>query len=175
MKEYTMPKLIMLTGLQGTGKSTLARHLTEKLNVPLFSKDAFESILFNEGLTDGTSISSYHLLLATTDQQLSYGMSVIADAVFPLVGFRQQMGEIAHRNGAQLYVLHTFCSDETLHRQRLETRVSSVPWARITWDDVQYTASHYQAWHPDSALFLDAINPLETNLNKSLQYIDNYS
>lgn len=166
-----MLKLIMVTGLQGTGKSTIAKHLARELKYPIFVKDHFETILFNDNLTDGTSISSYHIIMDTAVLQLSLDISCILDAVFPLNGFRQRVRDIAEQHQAKLKIIHTHCSDEQLHRKRLDSRESLVPWNRITWDDMLYTKSIYEVWSLQEALFLDTVNPLETNLQKALQYI----
>ncbi|MEM9954392.1 MAG: ATP-binding protein [Chloroflexota bacterium] len=170
-----MMSLIMLSGLQGTGKSTLAQELASELQMPLFAKDYLEAILYNDDLTDGASIFSYHQILALADLHLSLGISCILDAVFPLGGFRQQARYIVDKHHAIFIVIHTYCSDEALHRQRIETRQSTVPWQRITWQDMCHTQSYYEAWSPDEALFLDAVNSLETNIQKALQYIGDFS
>lgn len=168
-----MQKLIMISGLQGTGKTTLARHLAQILKYPLFTKDLFETTLYNDKLTDGHSLTAYHLLLETTASQLSFGISVIVEAVFPMSGFRQQVCDMAIEHSVDLRIIHTYCSNKALHRHRVETRLSKVPWDRITWEDVLYTTSFFEVWKHNEALFLDAVNPLETNLYKALQYIDN--
>lgn len=170
-----MPNLIMMSGLQSTGKSTLAYQLASKLKYPLLSKDKVASVLYQDELTDGHSLTSYHLILETARLQLELGISCILDAVFPRQGFRDIAKAIANQQNTPLIVIHTFCSDETLHRQRLETRISRVPWDRVNWNDTLFTKSKYKAWNPNEALFVDALNPLETNLNKSLQYIHNHS
>ncbi len=168
-----MLQLIMMTGLQGTGKSTIATVLARELKYPLFAKDHFETILYNDNLTDGTSISSYHMIMDTASLHLSLGISCILDAVFPLNGFRQKVKDIAKQHQADTKIIHTYCSDDQLHRQRLDKRESLVPWKRITWDDMLYTKSMYKIWSPQEVLFLDAVNPLETNCQKALQYIHN--
>ena len=168
-----MRQLIMLTGLQGTGKSTIARRLAQELHVPLLAKDHFETTLYNDKLTDGASITSYHLILDTANLHLSLGISCVLDAVFPLAGFRNRVRQIATVNQAQLCIIYTHCSDEQIHRQRLEDRESFVPWQRITWDDMIHTKAMYEIWSHEEALFLDAVNPLETNVEKALQYTGN--
>src|SRR5688572_28749310 len=140
------PKLIAFSGLPATGKSHLAEVLAKHLQIPLFSKDHFESILYKAKLSDGTSLRGYHLLLETAKLQLSLGISVIVDAVFPLQGFRDRLGELAIEAQATLYIIHTFCSDEVVHRKRLLERPSHVPWSPADWERVQEIASFYGSW-----------------------------
>jgi predicted kinase len=40
------PTLIIVTGLPATGKTTIARFLSERLQLPLFSKDDYKDLLF---------------------------------------------------------------------------------------------------------------------------------
>lgn len=169
-----MLHLIMLSGLQGTGKSTLAKRLASELNYPLFAKDHLEAVLYTQQITKSDSVASYHQMFALAELHLSLGMSCILDAVFPRVGFRQRVGQIAESHQAHHIIIHTYCSDLTLHRHRLESRVSTVPWKRISWEQVLKTQSFYEAWKPNQALFVDSVNPLETNFEKTLQYIRDF-
>lgn len=165
-------KLIQFSGLPGTGKSSLARQLASKFHFPLLSKDHFEGVLYRAALSDGGSIHSYQLLLETAELELSLGISLVLDAVFPLPGFRERVREMAAQNKAQLYVIHSFCSDENLHQERLKNRISQVPWSPVNWEQVQEIRSFYEAWQADEALFLDAVNPLHDNFQAICDYID---
>lgn len=86
-----------MSGLPGCGKSTLAREIARRLGIPLFAKDRFQSLLCRNGLAGRGTADGYHLLLDMADEQLSLGVSVVLDAVFPQQGFRQAAAEIAAR------------------------------------------------------------------------------
>ncbi|MBI4122050.1 MAG: ATP-binding protein [Parcubacteria group bacterium] len=47
MSEKDPPRVIIVTGLAATGKSTLAKHLGERLALPVLSKDAIKERLFD--------------------------------------------------------------------------------------------------------------------------------
>jgi predicted kinase len=166
-------KLILFSGLPGTGKSSLARQVASKFSFPLFNKDYFESILYNNKFTEGKSVHGYHLLLETAELQLSLGLSLVLDAVFPRVGFRERVRDMAKQFGAKLYIIHTYCSDEKVHQKRLINRVSQVPWTAVNWERVQEIRSFYTIWQENEILSLDAINPLQDNLQCVLDYIRN--
>lgn len=164
-------KLIAISGLPATGKSTLSLALAKQLAFPLFGKDHFDTILYNDKLSNGSSLTAYHLMLETAKLQLSLGISVIVEAVFPLQGFRDSLYQIAAEHHAKLYILHTYFADEALHRQRLEARPIHIPWNPVDWERVQALREIFIAWQSDQALFLDSANSLEYNLNTAIVYI----
>lgn len=162
------PKLIVFSGLPATGKSRLANQLAQHLRIPMFSKDHFESILYNDQLSDGGSLTGYHLLLETATLQVSLGVSVVVDAVFPLQGFRDSLRGIALQHQAQLYIIHTYCSDENLHQKRLLERPSQLPWKSIDWERVMEIKYLYLPWLPEQALFVDALDSFDSNFERVL-------
>jgi predicted kinase len=164
-------KLIAFSGLPATGKSRLAKHLTQALQIPMFSKDHFESILYKDQLSDGTSLSGYHLLLETAKLQVSLGLSVIIDAVFPLQGFRDSLKEIAIEHQAQLYIIHTYCSDKQLHQQYISERPKHIPWEAVDWHRVEEIRAFFVAWSSEEALFLDAVDSFQSNFERLLSFI----
>ncbi len=166
-----MTRLILLTGLPGTGKSTLARHVARTLSVPYFSKDGFESRLYTEDLTDGQSSQGYLLLLDTVRTQLELGVSCVADAVFPLPGFRNDLRVAAAAHHAAFKIIHTICSDADLHQERLTDRSVDVPWPPPNWDDVQRLRAIYTPWPDGSVLKVDAVHPLDKNLARIDDYL----
>jgi hypothetical protein len=166
-----MTRLILLTGLPGTGKSTLAQHIGRTLKIPVFSRDGFESRLYTEGLTDGHSVQGYLLLLDTIRKQLELGVSCVADAVFPLPGFRDELRNAADRYNASFKIIHSVCSNADLHQQRLTDRSVAVPWPPPDWDEVQRLRAMYTPWPDGSVLRVDAVNPLNDNLTRVYDYL----
>src|SRR5687768_14709031 len=79
-------KLIIFSGLPGTGKSTLAKTLGKELSIPVFAKDWLEAALLRSGLEPVTTDKSlgfagYELLTVLAERQLMLGQSVILDSV----------------------------------------------------------------------------------------------
>jgi len=165
----TQSKCILFSGLPGSGKTTLARQLAIRLQIPLFSKDTIDRILRDDGLVEGSSLTGYHLLMDLAEQQLSFHISTILDAVFPMQGFRERVASIAQKHDAKLLVIHTYCSDDAVYRQRLTSRVVyHQGWTAKGWEEVERVRSFYQPWEQNAAIFLDAIVPVEENLARIL-------
>jgi chloramphenicol 3-O-phosphotransferase len=82
------PTLVIVSGAPASGKSTLARHLSTVLSLPLLARDAFTEILadaFDVRSTAqrATIVQPTHTIYyAVLDQLLAAGVSVIAESNF---------------------------------------------------------------------------------------------
>jgi predicted kinase len=74
-------KLIIFSGLPGTGKSTLASRLARELHMPLLCIDDLLGEVPPEAGVEFWD-SKVAILLRLTKVQLELGLSVIADSVF---------------------------------------------------------------------------------------------
>lgn len=163
--------LILFSGLPGCGKTTLARELAQALKVPLFAKDRLQRVL-RDHIEGSTAVDGYHLMRVLADEQLALGISVILDAVFPMSGFRMQAQQIARRHKAHFQAIVCYCSDEVLWRTRMEERIKYVPgWTPVGWQEVERLRPLYEPSHKESALFLDAVQTIETNLEQIMGHI----
>lgn len=130
----TVPLLIMIGGLMGTGKSTLARQLHHELGWPLFSSDiirkrlahldpshpqadAFEQGLYSLQWTERT----YQALQEEASTALAQGRSVLLDASFSRRAERLAMSRVARLHGASAIFVECICPAEIV-LQRLERR-----------------------------------------------------
>jgi predicted kinase len=165
--------LILFTGMPGSGKTTLARMIARRLNVPVFAKDRIQRVLRDHHLAPERSGDGYYVILDIADELLSLGLSVILDATFPLDHFRMVASEIAARHKAKFCAVYCHCSDENVWKERMTDRVHYVPgWKPVGWNDVERMKEYYQPWN-NNALFLDSVNPPEVNLPLALEHIHN--
>lgn len=139
--------LYILAGLPGSGKSTLAQKLASKLGAAWLRLDTIE-----QGLKDLCSVEvqeeGYSLAYRLAKDNLSAGVSVVADSCNPVMATRDAWERVARESGCGFIHIEILCSDKSEHRRRVETRVSTVAGLRLpTWEEVENR--EYHEWDRD--------------------------
>ncbi len=170
-------RLIIFTGLPGTGKSSLAEAVGRQLGIPVFAKDWLEATLIRCGLgqdevnTQALGYAGYELLTTLALRQLTFGQSAILDSVASVERIREQWRGLAAEYGAGWHVLECICSDESLQRRRLEKRERGIPgWYELTWAEVERVRGYYEPWK-ENRLVVDTVKPLAENIEVILAHL----
>ena len=152
----TSQKLIVVSGLPGSGKSTVADGVSRALSIPAFSIDPIEAAMWRGGLAKSeTGIAAYEVAVALADEQLRLGHSVIIDAVNPVEAARAAWRDLAAKHRADLKIIECVCADEATHRQRIEARIRNINgMPEIPWSRVLQRRAEYEPW-TDQRLTLD--------------------
>lgn len=153
--------LYCFAGLPGSGKSTLAQALSKAISALYLRVDTVEQGFKDFGFGPVTS-QGYELLYRIAADNLSLGQSVIADTCNPIELTRRDWQQVAVENKAQLVNIEVICSDQQIHRQRVESRVSQIPGlAQPSWRDV--IEREYHEWSlPRIVIDMAAQTPVES-------------
>ncbi|MEM7113898.1 MAG: AAA family ATPase [Chloroflexota bacterium] len=165
------PKLIIFSGLPGTGKSSIAEAVGRQLQIPVFAKDWLESALRRSGFQENTGYAGYELLTTLAERQLRLGQSAILDSVASITAVRQKWRTLVQTHDADWCVIESVCSDIPLHQARLANRQRHIPdWAELSWEEVERVRGYFVPWD-EERLILDAKRPLAENIASALHYI----
>ena len=135
--------LIVLSGLPGVGKTTIARELARSLAATYVRIDSIEHALQQAGLiVEGEGYAVAHAVAA---DNLRAGQTVVADCVNPWPLTRDQWRAVGERIGVPVVEVEVVCSDQAEHRRRVELRVADIAGHRVpTWQEV--VQRDYRSW-----------------------------
>ncbi len=164
--------LIAMSGLPGSGKTTIAYALARQLGCPVLSVDTIEVGMRDAGLDfeQPRGLAAYAVGQALADVQLRLGMSVIADAVNVAPPARQAWMDLAAAHRVPLVVIDVKCSDTEAHRDRLEARPIEV--LEIAWDEVERRGAEASPW-PVQTLGVDSAQPVDGVVAQILDQLGN--
>ena len=128
--------LIVLGGLPGVGKSSVARELARRLDAVYVRIDSIERAV-RESVVSLDDVG-YRAGYAVAEDNLRLGRTVIADSVNPVPLTRDAWLEVANRTQSAVVEVEVTCSDSNEHRRRVEQRLRDEPElsGRPSWRDV---------------------------------------
>lgn len=163
--------LVLVTGLPGTGKSTMADAAATTLGAAVLAHDwAMSGLRPFPAVQDALAAMDppghrpvgWSLLWALARSQLRRGLPVVLDGVArgPEVTGTRALGA---EERARCLVVMTTCPDVDVHRARIEGRSRHIPhWYELDWEHV---ARARAAWEPpdDVDVVLEATMPAAEN------------
>lgn len=168
------PRLVLITGVAGTGKSTLAEAAAEMLGAAVLGWDwvmasltPFDTLqrTLKAGSREQYVEVGWAVLCNLATAQLRHGRSVVLDGVARDTEI-DLVCQVAAGTAARMLVVATGCSDVDVHRARVEGRDRGIPgWHELEWSHV---AAARERWEPphDADLHLDAADPLTSNVDR---------
>ena len=136
--------LYVFSGLPGAGKTTLSQQLAIRLAAAYLRIDTIE-----QALRDLCSINvqgeGYRLAYRIAADNLRLGVSVVTDSCNPIDLTRDEWEAVARQSQARHVNIEIVCSDRNEHRERIESRKSTVAGLALPgWDEVE--AREYHTW-----------------------------
>lgn len=163
--------LVLVTGLPGSGKSTIAEQVATLIGASVLGHDwAMSGLRPYDELwkamdsmdPPGQGAVGWSIRRALARAQVRRGVPVVLDGV-ARPDEVERCRQIAEEEGCKFVVVLAECADLKLHRERIQHRVRSIPgWYELTWDDVERTRT---TWSPPDQidLTLQATESVEHN------------
>jgi len=175
------PLLILVGGLIGTGKTTLAEALAERGGLTLVSSDVVRKALAGVAPTERQwevyeagiyspehTERTYEELFRRAKEVLAQGGSVILDASFKKARDRERARALAEEAGADLWVIECVADEATI-RERLEERARSESVSDGRWEifgDVRKGFEPIREVPPERHLTVNTARSLEEVLRE---------
>lgn len=162
--------LLVFGGLPASGKSTISKSVAHELGAAYIRVDTIEQTLKDVGFNKVHS-EGYELAYKIAADNLSLGLTVVADSVNPIEITRnawRAIGEIAKVSVLEIEIV---CSDQEEHKRRVDTRVVDIEQStRVTWKEV--LTRDYEHW-PQAQIVIDTAGASpEQSVEKTLSLIN---
>ena len=124
------PTLIIISGHPGTGKTTLSKKVSDKLNLPLIGMDAIKEVMwdtmgheFDFEFSDKIGKTAFELVFHFIEAFLSKGISLVVEAHFSAERNNDRFNELKKKFNVNLVQIYCNCETEAL-RKRFKERMT---------------------------------------------------
>lgn len=165
--------LVVMSGLPGSGKSSIAERVGRELGAPVLSVDPIEAAMWRCGIPPSfaTGVAAYEVAAVLAAEQLAVGLTVVVDAVSAVEVARGMWRRVAAGAGCELAVIEVVCSDHDVHRTRLAARRRAIPgFPETTWAEVEQRRAEWEPW-TDERLVIDTVRDLDATVAEALAHL----
>jgi len=188
-KKKIRPLLVVLCGLIGTGKSTLAAALSEATGFQVLRSDELRKGIaglhrgdhnyepFGEGIYSSEFFdATYKLLMEEASILLAKGDGVILDASFKKEKYRGNARDVADMSKVPFLLIECRCSDEVIKKRLIKREREGTDISDGSWPVFLKQKSDFENITEISErehLIVNTDKPLDDNLKEILHIIDN--
>jgi predicted kinase len=166
--------LIAFGGLPGTGKTSISKRLAQRLTAVYLRLDTLETVILNSDPSTGEiGPTGYFVAYAVAAENLSLGLSVIADSVNGIQITREAWRNVANEGNVRFVEIEIICSDKRKHQQRIESRTTDIVNLKLpTWLNI--LERQYDVWE-SKHLVIDTANiSIDEAVEKIVQHLNTF-
>lgn len=157
--------LVLITGLPGTGKSTVADHLAKRINAKVLRTDEIRKRLFAKPkYTDEEKELVYRALFGIAERLLMLKHNVIIDGTFYKRELRQQIYKIAALTKSKLIIVECTAPEEAIVK-RMRRRLKGRGLSDADYEVYTKIKKEYEPIESEH-ITLDTSRPLKDALDK---------
>lgn len=170
-----MSKLIIVCGLPGTGKTTLANKLSEKLGIFCLHKDSIKESMYNSmkmsSLEDSIKLGypSVKAIMDLAEENVGRGVDVILESTFNFEPEGNVLRKWQEKYKADVYTI-VLNIDERERKNRFETRERNQCHHDQKRKYGEMKCSY--EFMPDKKIFLKSNMPAGELANKAIEFIN---
>lgn len=167
-------RLVVISGLPGVGKTSVATIAAARLGAMHLSIDASEESILACGLPPGrqVGVGAYESVRAMAELNLRLGHDVVVDAVNDSEAARQTWRNACVETSAELTFVMLVISDVQVHQRRLVGRDRGfVQVPEPLWGQVQARAKHFAPWTDKHLEFDTAARPIGATVDALLAHL----
>jgi predicted kinase len=149
------PFLVIVSGLTGSGKSTVARELGDRLGLPVINSDRVrkamagnakrQAVPFNVGIYSPVMTErTYAAMTEEAEKQILAGTGAILDATFAQKGKRENVVRLAQRYQTPLFDIRCLASEETTRRRLAQREQAGKDISDGRWEIYLRQKADYQ-------------------------------
>ncbi len=172
------PTLILIMGVAGSGKTTLARAFLEKIAATYLDNNFLADAFFPDTRISPAYLelrpNLYRALYRIAAENLEVGNSVLLDAPHIRQArdpeWCQFLADLVRKTGSELVVIRCYCKEETLKRRLSERGAARDEWKLEHWEE-------HRAQEPPLAeipfehLDLDTTGSVEDKVDGAIAYV----
>jgi predicted kinase len=171
MLSQKMPLVVQMHGEPGSGKSTVARVLGQRLGAVVLDKDVIKAALLRSDIAERDAASgAYEVFFAQARALVTAGHSVVLDNPVFWEPVERRWLDLAAFAGSPAILIECTCPDREELVRRLATREALESQPREPLDLVRHPGSATTTFEP--RLTLDTTRRLDDLVAEALAYVE---